>query len=118
MHAAPRGWVVLLEICSGGVSPASSEPLPVFRPNVIFATQFQTWPLKISPFQAKIAKIYLLDRQAKHAQFETKMFKIFNRFQTKTAQKPYLAPSLGECTFFILLENPEVSTDKIFVTTV
>ena len=39
----------------------------------------------------KISLISFRERSPdNHTQFQTKMFKIYTRFQTKTAQKPYL----------------------------
>ena len=47
--------------------------------------------LKMSPFSNQNGKnLYpISDKQAKHTQFETKMFKIYTHFQTKTAQNLY-----------------------------
>ena len=61
------------------------HPLTHFRPKyVIFPTQFQT-SLKNGKNLYPIS-----DKQAKNTQFQAKMSKIHTRFQTKTAQKPYI----------------------------
>ena len=80
------GWGgLLLEI--GGVLPTSLNPYLFLDQDM----RFQTWPLKNSPFSSQNGKnrYPIWDRGVKHTQFETKMFKIYTSFQTKTAQKPY-----------------------------
>ena len=68
---------VLLGIFGGGVPPASPFP-------------FLSQQLLALVAEKKNKFISCRERSPdNHTQFQTKMFKFYTRFQTKTAQKPY-----------------------------
>ena len=98
-----RGAGVLLGTLGGGVPSGSPNPHPISDKNVIFHTRFQTLPsgrndlnlfgiflLLSNSFRIGNDKyVHTLRSSLKnHTRFQTKMDQVYNRFQTKPAQKP------------------------------
>ena len=76
-----------------GVCSLFFKSWPFCRPkNVIFHTNFQTWPLgrnQASGIDTIDTFIHSCSSLENHTRFQTKMGKVYTCFHTKTAQKPY-----------------------------
>ena len=92
---------VLLGILGRGVPPGSPNPDPISDQNIPFSTLvFRTFSLNdifwillflYCSFGVEKTNMFIRSRGSleNHTRFKTIMVKIYSRFQTKAAQKPY-----------------------------